>query len=233
MASIPRFAILHDESTFHVTWQCHNQSWLLKPRWAKRLYYDLLLKYKDRYQVQIYSYCFMDNHIHLSGRMQSLDDFSDFFRVVNACFAKRYNKEMKRRGQVIMGRFKSPQIQNEEALLRVMTYIDLNPKRARKVKHPKQNEFSSYHYYAYGKADPLVTPAPVYLEMAATPERRQALYRERVELILQNDWKEKRPYSSVCFIGNPEWVNRKMRVLRGIQKDYYREWQKRYTARFG
>jgi len=104
MPSLPRVAILEDSSLFHVTWQSHNQDWLLEEKWVKELYYQLLLKYKDRYSVQIYSYCFMDNHIHLSGRLKDLKSFSDFFRVVNSYFARTYNKEVKRRGQVVMDR---------------------------------------------------------------------------------------------------------------------------------
>lgn len=52
MPSLPRNAILENDSCFHVTWQCHNQDWLLKESWAKQLYYQLLLHYKDRYGIR-------------------------------------------------------------------------------------------------------------------------------------------------------------------------------------
>jgi len=35
MAQIPRKFILCEDALFHVTWQCHNRNFLLKPRWAK------------------------------------------------------------------------------------------------------------------------------------------------------------------------------------------------------
>jgi len=233
MPSLPRHAILEDDSIFHVTWQCHNKSWLLKKRWAKELYYQLLLKYKDRYGVQIYSYCLMDNHIHLSGRMEELENFSDFFRVVNACFAKGYNKQVQRRGQVVMDRFKSPRIQTDRDLIKVMQYIDLNPKRAYKVKHPRHNEYSSFAYYAYGAEDPLITPTQSYLELSATPKRRQTAYLAMIEEILKNDWKEKQPYSSTCFIGDPNWVHRRTREIKAIRKHQYADWKERHALRFG
>jgi len=233
MPSLPRSAILEDESIFHVTWQCHNQDWLLNEDWSKELYYQLLLKYKDRYGVQIYSYCLMDNHIHLSGRLKDLESFSDFFRVVNSMFARRYNKEVKRRGQVVMDRFKSPRIQTDGDLIKVMQYIDLNPKRAHKVKHPRNNQYSSYAYYAHGAEDPLITPAPSYLELGPTDERRQIAYRTMIEEILQNDWKEKKPYSSVCFIGDPDWTTRKHREIKEVRKAQYEDWSARYQRRFG
>ena len=137
-----------------------------------------------------------------------------------------------RRGQVVMDRFKSPKIQTDSDLLKVMLYVDLNPKRAGKVNHPKNNDFSSFAYYAYGKADPLITPAPSYLELGTTPQRRQVAYRALVDEILQLGWKQKRPYSSRPFIGNPNWVLRKTEQLRESQRQMRARWHKRFKERF-
>ena len=232
MPSLPRHLFLEDGSTFHVTWQCHNRDWLLKSDWAKRLYLDLLLKYKSRYQVQIYSYCLMDNHPHLTGRLKNLGLFSDFFRVVNACFARTYNRAVKRRGQVVMDRFKSPRIQTDRDLLNVMGYIDLNPKRAGKAKRPEDNLFSSFAHYAYGKEDPLITPAPSYLALGRTPEQRQEAYRTIVHQILKYDWKTKQPYSSLPYIGNPDWVKKRIAALRQERRHAVARWRKRFKERF-
>ncbi len=209
MASYPRYMIVENGSTFHVTWQCHNRDWLLKEDWAKQLYYALLLQYKSKYGVKIHSYCFMDNHPHLTGTMASKEQFSALFRVVNSLFAKAINKRFKRRGQVVMDRFKSPRIETDRDLLQVMTYIDLNPFRAKKVKHPKEYQYSSYGYYAYGKDDPLIDPCDTYLAMGNNPESRQKSYRELVEFVLRKDGNLKKNYSNTYFIGNPVWVLRK------------------------
>ena len=180
MAYLPRNQIIWDGAIFHVTWQCHNYSWLLEKDWAKQLYYDLLLKYKDRYQVIFYSYHFMDNHIHLSGKIGGTkEEFSGLFRIVNSLFAKKVNKRLRRRGQVVMDRFKSPVIQTDESLLHVMHYHDLNSYRAKKVRHPKEYKWSSYPYYTYGRKDPLLTPAPSYLGVEDTDKRRQEMERKK------------------------------------------------------
>jgi len=211
--------IVEDRSTFHVTWQCHNKTWLLKERWAKDFFYDLLLKYKKKYGIRFHSYCLMDNHPHLTGTMGNKEQFSAFFRVVNSLFAKKINRMKKRRGQVVMDRFKSPRIQTDRDLLNVMAYIDLNPVRARKVRHPKENSYSSYDYYAYGKADPLIDPPDSYLILGDTPETRQKEYRNLVEFILMTDGHKKQNYSDVKFIGNPDWVAQKYRELTQVMKE--------------
>jgi len=230
---VPRSAILGDDCYFHVTWQCHNQDWLLAEPWAKQLYYDLLRRYKDRYNVTIYAYCFMDNHPHLCGHLASRELFSDFFRVVNSLFARIYNKRMGRRGQVVMDRFKSPCIQTDTDCLRLMRYLDLNPLRAGKVKHPQDNEWSSYAFYAHGADDPLITAAPSYCGLAETNAERQAAYRSIVAELLETAAHTQQTFSHTPFIGNPEWVLAKRSELQNIRAALFRRWQARFRERYG
>lgn len=218
MAYLARQDIIFDGSTFHITWQCHNGSWFLEKDNAKQLYYDLLLKYKDRYGVCLYSYCFMSNHPHLTGRIESVEGLSRLMQAVNSQFAKKTNKLLKRRGQVVMDRYTSPVIQSDAALLKVMTYGDLNPQRARMIDHPKDYRWSSYRYYAYGEDDPLITPAPSYLALGKTARDRRQAYRAMVDTIIAEDGLKKCNYSKTACIGNPDWVRDRYRELREIQR---------------
>ena len=237
MARIPRYHIIEDGSTFHITWQCHNKAWLLESEWAKRAYYNLLLMYKDRYRIEIYSYCFMSNHPHLTGRVEKREDLSDFFRVVNSRLAKLINRKQSRRGQVVMDRFKSLRIESDEDLLRVMIYNDLNPIRAKMVKRPEDHRWSSYRYYAFGAEDPLITPAASYIAMGETSEERQRAYRKMIEDIVAHERatgkSEKKAYSSTYFIGNPDWVVKRHTALMAEVTAQREAALLRYRARFG
>jgi len=82
MPYLSRYQIIDDQAYFHVTWKCHNQNWLLRWNWAKQIYYDLLLKYKNKYGVTIHAYSFMDNHPHIIGKLRSKEEFSQFFHIV-------------------------------------------------------------------------------------------------------------------------------------------------------
>lgn len=154
----------------------------------------------------------MDNHPHLSGHIGNKEDFSAFFRIVNSLFARLVNKRLKRRGQLVMDRFKSPQIEDDGHLLNVIIYIDLNPYRAGKVKHPKDNEWSSFAHYAYGKEDALITPAPSYLALGNTDAARQKTYREMVNALLEKP--RAINISRTYFIGDPDWVMAKYKELK-------------------
>lgn len=218
MAYLARQDTFFDDSTFHITWQCHNKIWFLAPREAKQLYYNLLLKYKDRYGVSFYSYSFMSNHPHLTGFAQTRNGLSSLMQTVNSQFAKQINKWKKRRGQVVMDRFSSSVIQNDYELLKTMTYGDLNANRQNMVSHPREYEWCSYHYYAEGKEDPLITPSPSYLTLGNTDEERRKAYREMVDAIIENDQLEKREYSRMRYIGDPEWVKTRYEEIRSVAR---------------
>ena len=212
---IPRSLILENGSLFHVTWQCHNKSWLLKQKWVKQLYYSLLLRYKDQYGVIFYSYMMMDNHIHLSGKLTELKSFSAFFRIVNSMFAKEVNKQASRCGQVVRDRFKSPALQTEQDLVKEIIYHDLNEVRAGKVKHPKNNTLSSYAHYAFGKEDPLISDPEVYLQMGSSAEERQLSYQALVEEVLSATPRKKEGnYRNALYVGDPEWVAKQYKKLK-------------------
>jgi len=211
MANYPRSLIIGDDSVFHVTWKCHNNDWLLESEFAKEIYYKLLVKYKNYYGIKIFSYCFMDNHPHLTGQCKSQKLFSDFFRVVHSCLAKQLNRHLKRKGQAVMDRFKSPTMETDDDLMNVMIYNDLNPYRTRKKIHPKSYKWSSYQHYAYGKKDPLLTEPECYKELGKTSQQRQKNYRFMINEIVKDDHRApKCPYRQregvVCFIGNPHWA---------------------------
>lgn len=101
-----------------------------------------------------------------------------------------------------------------------MTYIDLNPVRAKIVKHPGKFKWTSFHFYAYGKKDPLIDPAPAYLKLGRTPKERQQRYREHIEKYLTDEGLGKRNYSCICAIGNPEWVLPRQEAIRSYFRLY-------------
>lgn len=219
MARIPRRHIIYPSALFHVTWQCHNRNFLLKPRWVKQLLYDLMLAYKKAFGMTFFSYIIMDNHFHVSGQAPDLERFSRFFQVVHSKLAKEINKRNKRSGQVIQDRFKSPLIQNEDALCRQMIYHDLNEVRCGKTNDPRNNEFSSYAHYGYGKEDPLITEPDFYYTLGKTPRERQRAYRALVlEILVAVPRKKNGEYTRALFIGDPLWVEQKYNELKELRR---------------
>ncbi len=170
----------------------------------------------------------MNNHIHLIGECVKKDDVSNYMRIVNSIFSRTMNKRLKRCGQFIMDRFKSPTIQSYNILFKVMQYVDLNPFRAKIVKHPKNYRWSSFAYYAYGKSDPLITPSPSYLSLSNNDFDRQRIYLNMIEsiLVVENKTGTNIKYSKVMFIGDPEWVKEKyaeIKLIKTNRLNHFRE----------
>jgi len=199
---------------------------------AKAHYIHLIKKYAKQYRIHLHNFCLMSNHPHLTGCCENARLLSDYFRVVNSVFAKAYNRKNKRRGQVVMDRFKSPIIETDTDLINVMLYIDMNPVRARMVKHPNQHHWSSHKFYASGKFPPWITPAPAYIKLGKTTSQRAKAYRKLIEEILKNPW-QKRPFSTVKFIGSKNWVKLKARQLREENRKRRLDWLEAYKIKFG
>ena len=232
MPSQPRYAILYDYCTFHVTWRCHNKDWLLESPSTKGHYISLIRKYAKQYRVQIYNFCILSNHPHLTGFCENARLLSDFFRVVNSVLARALNKRIGRRGQVVMDRFRSPVIETDTDLLKVMQYIDMNPVRAKMVKHPKQYQWSSHGFYAKGKFPSWITPSPAYLKLGKTRRQRVRAYHRLIEKLLRKPWR-KMPYSTFNFIGSKNWVMLKAAQLKKENRKRRLKWLESYKLKFG
>jgi putative transposase len=209
VARIPRELLVEPDSTNHCTWQAHDHERVLEAEGARAKLAELMEKHKKRYGILIHSYCLMGTHPHVVlTAVNGQHDFSGFWKVVNHGFAWWFNRQHNRRGQVVMERLRSPRIQpTGNHLLTVMRYGDLNPVRAGLVRSPKDWEWSSYRYYAFGEANPLVDPAPDYLALGRTPAARREAYRQLFATPLSLALRERRPDLVVVpFVGDAEWV---------------------------
>jgi putative transposase len=199
-------------TTNHCTWRSHGHSLVLDTDDARRAFLALVRKYKEKYGIEVHSYCLMGTHPHLMCRAtKGQQAFSAFWKVVNWGFARWYNRRTSGRGQVVMERLRSPRIQDGRHQLEVMRYGDLNPVRAGLVRSPARWAWSSYRHYAYGKPDDLITDAPEYLALGRTAPQRRSAYLHLFARALSKVLLTRRvDLVHGPFVGDLEWVERRL-----------------------
>ncbi|MFH1360596.1 MAG: transposase [Candidatus Omnitrophota bacterium] len=98
----------------------------------KQAFLSRLKKRLSESNLQIYSWCLMDNHCHLLIQTGKTS-LSEFMQSVLTGYAVFYNKAHKRKGYVFQNRYKSILCQTDEYLLPLIRYIHLNPVKAKVV----------------------------------------------------------------------------------------------------
>jgi len=143
-----------------------------------RVYLDWLHEYAGKTGCRIHAWVLMTNHVHLLVSAEREDASGALMKSLGQRYVQYFNRTYRRSGTLWEGRYRSCLIQAEDYLLACQRYIELNPVRARMVEHPAEYRWSSYRANAQGEASPLLDPHAVYLALGATPEARQAAYRE-------------------------------------------------------
>ena len=122
----------------HVINRGVNRSTVFDTSDDKEMFLQIINKSATIHKVTLHAYCIMDNHYHLLIETQK-ENISTFMRIVNANYAKYYNKKYKRSGHLWQDRYKSRYITSEDYLYTLIRYIEYNPIEAGLSK--KVNEY--------------------------------------------------------------------------------------------
>ena len=119
-----------------------------------------------------------------------LKDISWFMRCLNEHLAREANKVDGCKGRFWEGRFKSPALLDEAALLTCMAYVDLNPVRAKLAQTPEQSDYTSIQERIektseHGKNKQPLTLKPFHLKGQNPDEALPYILHDYLELV---DW---------------------------------------------
>lgn len=78
--------------------------------------------------VEIIAYCLNPNHFHLIIKQTSENGISHFMQRLGTGYTMYFNSKQKRSGSLFQGKFKSKHIENNEYLLYLSAYVNLNNK---------------------------------------------------------------------------------------------------------
>ncbi len=80
-------------------------------------------------------------------------------KSLNQYIARRANKEDGVKGHLFEGKFKCQPLLDEESILTCMSYVDLNPIRAKIAEPPEDSDFTSIQERIFEKQDKPISPS--------------------------------------------------------------------------
>ncbi len=179
MARLPRYVIPGQPQ--HIIQRGNNRQAIFASDQDFQFFRDALIEAAGRFGLAIHAYVLMTNHIHLLASPLYADSISKTLQSVGRKYVQYFNFTYKRTGTLWEGRYRSTVVDSQSYLLKLMTYIDLNPVRAGMAAHPREYPWSSYARYATGDAGPnsaWLEPHQQYLALAREQVERQSAYRQ-------------------------------------------------------
>ncbi|MGD0654680.1 MAG: transposase [Thermoguttaceae bacterium] len=157
---------------YHVINRGNNQQQVLFADGDYEAFLKALAELKVRKSFELYGYCLMENHFHLLLRPIGAS-VSRIMQSLLVSHTQRYHRFHGGGGHVWQGRFKSPVIQDDDHLLRVLRYIEANPLQAKIVRRAGNYRWSSFSAHGLGKPNDLLDSVVAYEQLAPTTALRQ------------------------------------------------------------
>ncbi len=124
------------------------------------VYIELMAQWCRHYNVAVWAWCLMPNHIHLIAVPQTPEGLSRAIGEAHRRYTRHINFRENWRGHLWQGRFASFPM-DERYLLATARYIEMNPVAAGLVQQPEDYRWSSARAHLAGEDDELVKVAPL------------------------------------------------------------------------
>jgi len=155
---MPRIArVCADGYPHHITQRGNNKEKAFFDDEDKRFYLEVLLRYKDKYNIKILAYCLMGNHVHILAVPEKETSFARGIGGTNLIYTQYINRRYNRSGRLWQNRFFSSVVEKEPYLWAVMRYIEQSPVRAKLVKRAEDYQWSSARAHVLDIKDNLLS----------------------------------------------------------------------------
>src|SRR5579862_7231739 len=144
-----------------------------------RIYLDLLRRYSAAYELDVWAYCLMPNHVHMIVVPQQVNSMAKALGRVHAEYAKHFNLIQQSCGHVWQARYFSCPLEGAH-LWRAMAYVERNPLRAGLVENTEAYRWSSAGVHL-GKTDAAGILDLTAWRKAYTAERWKDVLRTNIE----------------------------------------------------
>ena len=213
---MPRIArVVAPGLPYHVTHRGNRRGDVFFEPKDRHVYKTWLSEYAAKYDLEVWAYCLMGNHVHLLVVGHQPDSLSLTMGRTHGRYAQWQNRRYEWSGHFWANRFYSTPL-DDRHLLAAVKYIELNPVRAGFVEMAEEYEWSSARPHAHGVADPLLSPLRPFPSLVGNWSRFLASGQEQ-EIIeeLRLNTSTGRPTGSETFVAVLEArLDRRLRLKR-------------------
>ena len=163
--------------TMHVVARCNNREFYFTTAADFEVLLAHLREWTLTYELTVYAYTLMSNHVHLLLQAPPRDPLGRPLRWFLTETAKAFHKARGRRGHFWERRYHACLVEADTAALAALRYLDRNPVRAGLVEDPTTYPWSSCAAYALGTPNRVITVHPSYLALSRYAKVRQRQYR--------------------------------------------------------
>ena len=188
MARHPR--LVYPGAIYHVTFRGNERRAIFRDDRDRDRFLASLAERVQGYQVRLYLYALMQNHVHLLLETR-LPNVSAFLGSLLTGYAVYFNLRHRRVGHLTQNRYHSVLVEGDAYLLRLSRYIHLNPVFVKSMKsvplavrlqYLRDYRWSSYQAYAgLRKPENYVDYEPILAMTSGRGGYRHEKYREYVE----------------------------------------------------
>ncbi len=207
--------IEYEGAVYHVTARGNERRAIFAADADRECFLRLLGKSVAQFEVRLYLFCLMTNHLHLVVETPRAN-LGRFMHWLQTAYTVYFNRRHRRCGPLWQGRYRAWLVEREDMMLRLSRYVHLNPVFTAAARKQPQREriallrqyrWSSYRSYI-GRAAPLtfVDYTPILALVQEHPAGRLGAYRRFVEAgIEQVDaaFLESRSLSGLCLGSQP------------------------------
>ena len=129
---------------FHVITQGIDKKYIFEKSEDIKYYIKTMYQLKQTQEIDIISYCIMNNHAHILIKTENIEELSKYMQRLNTKYGKYYNKKYNRVGYVFRDRYKSEGIYSESHLYNCIKYIYDNPVKAGICIKAEEYPYSNY-----------------------------------------------------------------------------------------
>lgn len=143
-----------------------------------RFYLACLTDAAHAHGCDVHAYALMPSYVQLLVTPHHRSAISKTMQSIGRTYVQHINSSLQRSGTLWEGRYRACLIEPESYLMHCYRYIELEPVRHRLVTHSTHYPWSSYHWHARGKHDPVITDHPLFLRLGGTAANRCSVYRQ-------------------------------------------------------